>query len=441
MGRKSETYHNPLSSRSTVVQNGGFVALAALAFSLSLDRRAGVWFLVASCVPALFCFNGKDWKHPMVLVLLLFYLLHLWGMLFTEHVREGWLDIQQKLAFILFPLLLPLIRLLSSEKKEKLQYFFVAGLFISSFISWMLALGHFSDEAYLRLHGEAPVDAPYTNYFFSSRLSSFVHPGYFATMLIFGIWLLHRQFFSRKKSWQIRLSIFLLQLFLFVTALCMLSKSTILLFPVFLMLGVFTNNGVTSLSLKRLVMLTLSLVLLGVLLFFMPSIRDSFRNAWNVWQHRGVIKPDSAIESSELRILTWRTAWDIFCQHPLTGIGTGDVNPELWESYNRQGYAAPADKHLNAHNQFLQTAVALGIPGLLSLLLLPFMAMRQGIILHRPMWLAMGMMLLWLPMTECWFEQQHGMFFILFWWVYLLADLQDEPLSRKEEGSIVNFTL
>jgi O-antigen ligase len=221
---------------------------------------------------------------------------------------------------------------------------------------------------------------------------------------------------------QVVFLIVIIELFLFLTAVCLLSKASLLLLFLFFLMEAFRLDFLKRKKWKGVVLIAGVLFLFSLVLFLVPDIRQSFSQALYTWQHPEQINPNSASESSEMRMMTWKTAWNIFLQQPLTGTGTGDVNPELWKSFAEQGFLMPAEKHLNAHNQFLQTSAALGLPGLISLLLLPCYALLQGWREKNGHWLALGIMLLWLPMTECWFEQQQAMFFLLFWWVYLCGN-------------------
>ncbi|MEY4110896.1 MAG: hypothetical protein RLZZ46_1251 [Bacteroidota bacterium] len=426
MGGKAKTDTYPLSKKPhPFISIWGYSAIAALVFSLSSDRRFGVWFLVLAFIPAIFFLRSYYLREPHIRLLILFYLFHLWGMLFTDDLKEGWLDIQQKSAFLLFPLLVPLMRSFDKKRKDWLVLFYLAGLIITALISWTVALGNFWEESYARLHYLELADYPYTNYFFSGRLTRFIHPGYFAAMLLFGVFLLQKQYSALCLVRHNRMIILNIQLFFLLTIICSLSKSTILLLPV-LLLFMFASSGSLLPVLRRgFWIIPISCFLLGLIISSIPVIRGGFANAWQAISNPQVKNPDTTTESSQLRLLTWKTAWQIFKEHPLAGVGTGDVNPALCTAYAESSYAAPAEKHLNAHNQFLQTAVALGLPGLMSLLSLPLFALYRGIKKKNNLWLLLGIMMFWLPMTECWLEQQHGMFFFLFWWSYLVAT--DEP--------------
>jgi O-antigen ligase len=56
--------------------------------------------------------------------------------------------------------------------------------------------------------------------------------------------------------------------------------------------------------------------------------------------------------------------------HPLLGVGTGDIKDELIKLYKKEGYPILVKRQYNSHNQYLQTAAALGIPTLIVLLLM-----------------------------------------------------------------------
>jgi O-antigen ligase len=56
------------------------------------------------------------------------------------------------------------------------------------------------------------------------------------------------------------------------------------------------------------------------------------------------------------------------------------LNIELSKKYQQNGYAGIESKHLNAHNQFLQTSAAIGFLGMLVLFLLLLIPFIQSLI-------------------------------------------------------------
>jgi len=76
----------------------------------------------------------------------------------------------------------------------------------------------------------------------------------------------------------------------------------------------------------------------------------------------------SEINTTTSRIAIWKHASKIISKHYLIGVGTGDVKDALKSEYDKQTVSEFGEKKLNAHNQYLQTFIALGLPGLLILL-------------------------------------------------------------------------
>jgi hypothetical protein len=71
-----------------------------------------------------------------------------------------------------------------------------------------------------------------------------------------------------------------------------------------------------------------------------------------------------------MRLWFARTGWSIWKQHPLIGVGTGDVNDAFLEAYAQQ--PEPLDKPfwLRSHNQYITLGVALGWVGVLCFALM-----------------------------------------------------------------------
>ena len=63
------------------------------------------------------------------------------------------------------------------------------------------------------------------------------------------------------------------------------------------------------------------------------------------------------------RMLIWKSALELFLEKPLFGYGTGDVKHELVGVYKKYNYDYLADYQLNAHNQYLQMLIAIGLIG------------------------------------------------------------------------------
>jgi len=71
--------------------------------------------------------------------------------------------------------------------------------------------------------------------------------------------------------------------------------------------------------------------------------------------------------TADYRLLHWTCSCGIITKNPILGVGTGDTPHLMNECYGT--YGAPELLNFNAHNQYLESWMKLGIPGLIAILL------------------------------------------------------------------------
>jgi len=116
-----------------------------------------------------------------------------------------------------------------------------------------------------------------------------------------------------------------------------------------------------------------------------------------------------------MKLEFWETALHIILQHPISGVGTGDVTDAFKEEYSKSNSWLNEKWRLTSHNYYLYIAVALGIPGLIAFLILitlPFIRTFK----KSP----------YLPLT-------------LFWGIALISMLTEDTLNTQAGASFVAF--
>ena len=112
--------------------------------------------------------------------------------------------------------------------------------------------------------------------------------------------------------------------------------------------------------------------------------------------------------STGARIQLSKSALQLINKKPLLGYGTGDVKDELKKQNQENGFVGAVKRNYNAHNQFLNSWVALGIVGfllLLSIFVFPFIdAYKHGNLFS----IAFIVILFFNCLPEAWLEQQAG---------------------------------
>ena len=119
---------------------------------------------------------------------------------------------------------------------------------------------------------------------------------------------------------------------------------------------------------KRLKTIGIAIALLSlpaIVIFISPKIRLRFSEMTS-----SVHSTDKELNSTSIRMSIWKHSLHIIKDNLWIGVGTGDVKNELSMQYRASNEKILESGHLNAHNQFLQTAIAFGIIGLGALLLI-----------------------------------------------------------------------
>ena len=121
----------------------------------------------------------------------------------------------------------------------------------------------------------------------------------------------------------------------------------------------------------------------------------------------------------------------LLLESPVIGFGVGDVRDEIENLYNEQG--VDFGRYLNAHNQFLQTAVATGFTGLFILLFVflcfAFNWWRKDCLMLLSVLCVFGMFM----MTESVLERQAGTHFMAFAFCWLAFFIPQKNKKKEEK--------
>jgi O-antigen ligase len=159
-------------------------------------------------------------------------------------------------------------------------------------------------------------------------------------------------------------------------------------------------------------LLTLVVLIFGTILLLkvLPFVKDRFTVAsYAIKNNSNAIKSDG--ESNADRIIIWGISVNIIKQNLLFGVGTGDVKDVLLNEYKRNEIDFAYKKKLNAHNQYLQTFIALGLPGIIVFLLCFLLPIIFSIKHHYYLYLMFLFLFAFNILVESMFENQAGVVF------------------------------
>jgi len=391
------------------------VLLVSFAIALPLAQELVPVILVGILVLAVWNFVKGDrqlhhWdiRSPYPWMILI-YAFHLLGLFWTTNMDFAGLDLGIKAPLLVFPALV----LLGTKVKD--QRFVMRAFVISNAVAVGLCLFEAGYNSMVYALGVYP--DPLSNYtltvpFFASNFALFLHPTYMAMYSTVGLVLLSLEVV--RAGWA-RTWVVLLGIALMIGVVLSASKAgwSVLLL-LFILLAVSRSHGEHVRRWAR-IAIGVSLVV-GVMLFIGTEfVRERIMQV--VFAVSGA-QSDMANSSND-RLQIWDAALTLIREHPVLGAGTGDVKDVLLDQYAAKGYSEPLEKQLNAHDQFLNTGVALGVGAsilLLVMLLLPmFTAQRAG------RWVpAIFLLITFLNWTvESMLEVQAGvMFFAFFTWLF-----------------------
>lgn len=292
-----------------------------------------------------------------------FYLVHLLGIAWTKDLGFGGFDLEVKSMLQLIPLLFWFI---PSDKRKG------GALLLRTFVrSAVLVTAGYIMSALVRfaLSSVDPQGPPLPTSsleFFSAHFVLLMHPSYFALYATFAV---------LAMSW--------------VRGFAMSSRAILLIGVIFsasklgwvvlLVLLPLTLLRMGSPHERRRMFLvgTAAIGLFAVFTMVSPFMREKIDQV-RILSSSETPAPD-ATGSSALRRLVWSAGGEVCQAHWPWGTGTGDVKHELLKKYEERGYVHPLEQRLNAHGQFLQTATALGLLGLVTLCCLVLIPMINGL--------------------------------------------------------------
>ncbi|HQW98404.1 MAG TPA: glycosyltransferase [Flavobacteriales bacterium] len=314
---------------------------------------------------------GFDGPLPWMALL---YIWHALGMIWSSDIDFGLFDLGIKFALLAVPIVAWwCVGLDRATVQRALRYFVWACVF---FTLLLIVRGSYlyASEYIDRITGHPIEGAPYYNHLFSSYLTWYVHPTYLAYYLVMALaaWTL-ADLHTPVSPTTSRIVLLVLALGIVLSSSKMGWIALSLLLPYVL----FVNWGHAVLRRTILVTTVAAIGSFAVLYVTVGGVRGKVEEALAALKQEAPVAEDS----SSARRQVWHAASELAIEAPWLGQGTGDVKNELIDRYDKHGYTYPLEHRLNAHSQFIQTLVALGIPGILLLfgsLLVPlFFALRR----------------------------------------------------------------
>lgn len=385
--------------------------LAGLLFVLPLSKAMVSVFSVLFFL--LFFYELRairpHWTSILLLLLPVFYFAwHVVGMLWTTNLSFGWQDLSIKFPLLLFPLGIFAFKEIIQEKFPLIRTVFFAGIVSALVYCFILAISRYLVTGDI---GE----------FFYTSFSSLVHPSYLAWFLDLAMVLVI--FDTRSKDKKHKSVQFLFAVFFSASVLLLNSKAGIIGWLLAVLLSYAWQSWQIRSWRPAFTGICWSLVFLVSLQWLVPTSVNRMETMRKVVAEK---KDDyKEAESSSTRLQVWEQSIQLIREQPLLGTGTGDVKDELVSAYVKADMKFAAERRFNAHNQFFQSWLTLGVIGFLLFALLLILPLRAAFLDRNPLLFIFILLAAFNMLVESMLEKQAGaVFFALFYSVFLVLDFK-----------------
>lgn len=370
-------------------------------------------------------------KNKAVSAMVALFLIYAIGVLYSANTKEGLQILETKLSLILLPIVFS--TQIKNHKENLNQYlrFFIYGCILSALICFGWALYSYLKPVYVLIEGkEYDLGA---SYFYYGRLSVFIHPSYISMYSNFSLLALYYLVNSGeiKMNWKWIFAALLISVFVLLLS----SKAGwigLFIVALFVMINLIRRKFM----LPAIAILVSLCSLFYVLIISAPEYSQRITAATeSVSQSASGVDLKNSKDGTASRILVWQAAIDIIKEKFLIGTGTGDAKTAMVEKYKEKGMITEFEHNLNAHDQYLNTFVALGVLGFVSLMLclvIPlFYAVKHKLTLLGTFVCLVGLSFLF----ESMLETQSGVMFYAFFQTLLCFSFFN---SSTPNGSTIN---
>ncbi|MBK9283658.1 MAG: O-antigen ligase family protein [Sphingobacteriaceae bacterium] len=354
----------------------------------------------------------QGFKNKYFLILSSFFLFTALSALFSDNKSEALFNVENKLSFIVFPYLLFCFKW-PTQILKKCVVAFISGCFFACVLLIGRAFVYY-------FQGDAA-------YFFYNAFSFFIHPSSFTMYLIFAVCLsviYYPSWFKEIKMYRYVTYLFNI---IFIVTIFLNSSKIGIISSVFCFIILFLHKNKHRLNFKFVGVVVLTIIVLSFVLF--QIFPTTFERLQAITEFNPELIDKASTESTGVRYLIWEQSLLIIKENFLWGVTVGDANDALLNAYQNNGMTGAFEHQLNAHNQFLQTFIGLGIIGFLLLSSFTFGALLKAILRKNIVLILFLIFIVLNFLVECMLQRSDGTLFFVFFYCFLNRRNIDEELA------------
>ncbi len=294
-----------------------------------------------------------------LLPFLLYFLFNGLSLLYSHNTELAWKDIEGKLSFLLIPVVVFSLSDLNLKRVKNSLLFFAFLVMIMTATAFVISLLSFGTiKANQELAGLVGMHASYLSLYLSFSIFIF----------------LDKYLLTRNKLHLVLVVLSFIALVFLASRIVFLGISAV--FFIWFVIRRFSWKAFSILCISLFVMAAISWSYSPIKSRLIEAIDfdDRVELDTNPEEHRTLGR---TYGGRAIRVAIWDCAIDVVKENWLTGVGIGDVHDALQASYKNRAFEfAWRYNNFNAHNLFIETLIAFGLIGLMTVLLLFYQSFR-----------------------------------------------------------------
>jgi O-antigen ligase len=396
------------------------VGLMALPFSIRICHAGIILYIIVWVTEGKWQEKLKILKGSVLLQIIAgFFLLDLFGMLYTHNLTDGWFTIEKRIFFFLLPLAIATAdNKLTKQNIHNLLYLFTLSCIVGSFICIAHATRLIGNEVafnnYLSTTNFSKLNPDTSKTWMSLSYVSMsdgihIHPTFFSLYIAFCIVFIFAQLLQNSFSNVVRLLLWCLIIYFSLFIVCLSSRIMILsLFTIILLF--IAREFWYSKSKTHAAIVSCLLMMLIAVIYVNPISR--YRSVQEVVSTPLLVNENHQYKNSiQIRLsLWWLALKSINSKNLLVGSGTGDVTDVMKSSGQKYAVSNVLNTY-DPHNQYLYTLLSHGLIGLFILVLNLAMPMYLTWPQRDYLYLSFAFLYSAICLTESALELQKGIVF------------------------------
>ena len=361
--------------------------------------------------------EGTLWLYLLPIIIVALDLLSVFN---STNVKDALSILEKRSTLLIFPIVFLFLPKVNQKTLHLVFKYFIYTLTVVCAIALSLALY----ENYKRYGFSFNYQSVWI--MGHHKLSNHVefHATYLSNYILFALSILA---FYKHKEFSINKKLKLIIIVLLLTCFFLLSVRTTFVTFVFLVFyyvfDLFKAN-----KRKLIIGFFITTLIIAFAFFNNTMLKERVYDVFSI----GKSEKKSRFGGSSIRMYNWGSAYKIFKEKPVFGVGNGDVEDELNKKYALLKQNKYDLKDYNSHSQYLNAMAAKGVIGLLSILAFIFLGMIYAYKVNNKLLLILLIINAISFVTENVLTRNKGILFLFYFYCLLISN-QDFNLKAKNE--------